>query len=221
MIDLVYLLGNGSKWDNNELRYSLRSVEQHFTNVGKVWIVGELPEWIRNVKHLPYREMPNQAALNIAFKIVHASRNEDITPDFLLMSDDYFLLQDFDASQFPKYYHGTLEDSIAALPKSNYYRQVLKNTLEYLNTLSLPSMNFNLHMPMEINRRIAALRLPVWRSVPTVSKSIYGNYRAYLDDKWFCEFKEIADVKLRKPMPYDDIVNTIAVWPCFSVDAGR
>ena len=28
-MDIVYCLGNGSKWDNNELRYSLRSVERY------------------------------------------------------------------------------------------------------------------------------------------------------------------------------------------------
>jgi len=39
-VDVVYPLSNGSHWDNNELRYSLRSLEKYALNLGRVFVVG-------------------------------------------------------------------------------------------------------------------------------------------------------------------------------------
>ena len=45
-MDMLYILGNGSKHDNQELRWSLRSLEKYGRNVGSIAIVGEPPEWL-------------------------------------------------------------------------------------------------------------------------------------------------------------------------------
>ncbi len=42
-IDLVYILGKGSKWSDNEIRFSLRSIEKYF-DYRKIFIIGEKPE---------------------------------------------------------------------------------------------------------------------------------------------------------------------------------
>ena len=44
--DVVYPIGQGSSWKNNELRFSLRSIEKYGINVGKLFIVGELPDFL-------------------------------------------------------------------------------------------------------------------------------------------------------------------------------
>ena len=48
MIDVFYVLGSGSKWQNNEIRYSLRTLEKYGHNVGQVYIVGQRPSFIPN-----------------------------------------------------------------------------------------------------------------------------------------------------------------------------
>jgi hypothetical protein len=51
--DVVYLTTK-SQW-NEELRYSLRSFERYFADLGKVWIVGYLPAYLNPnaVRHVP------------------------------------------------------------------------------------------------------------------------------------------------------------------------
>ena len=40
-MDVVYILGKGSVWKDNEIRYSLRSIEKHLTGFDRVFIVGQ------------------------------------------------------------------------------------------------------------------------------------------------------------------------------------
>ena len=44
-MDILYVVGTGSKWDNNELRYSLRSIDKYGINIDRVFIVGTKPDF--------------------------------------------------------------------------------------------------------------------------------------------------------------------------------
>jgi hypothetical protein len=59
-MDLVYVLGSGSRWGDNELRYSLRSVEKHLKGYNNVYLVGDKPDWVRNVTHIPKQDITVQ-----------------------------------------------------------------------------------------------------------------------------------------------------------------
>ena len=48
MIDVVYILGDGSKWGNNEIKYSLRSLEKYGKNIRDVYICGNKPYFVNN-----------------------------------------------------------------------------------------------------------------------------------------------------------------------------
>ena len=52
-IDIVYPLGTGSKWQDSELRFSLRSIEKNFIDKGTVWVIGHKPDWLINARHIP------------------------------------------------------------------------------------------------------------------------------------------------------------------------
>ena len=56
MIDFLYVLGSGSEYNNLELRLSLRSIDKYAHNLGRVFIVGEKPDWIKNVIHIPVKD---------------------------------------------------------------------------------------------------------------------------------------------------------------------
>lgn len=43
-------LGSGSNWQNNELRYMLRSIEQNLKGDYEIEIYGDAPNWVTNVK---------------------------------------------------------------------------------------------------------------------------------------------------------------------------
>ncbi len=49
-IDVVYVIGNGSSHSNDELRFSLRSIEKYFKDLRNVFIVGSKPDFIDESK---------------------------------------------------------------------------------------------------------------------------------------------------------------------------
>ena len=72
-MDIVYIIGSGSKWQDNELRYSLRSIEKFGGNFGEVYIVGDrLPPFIdpSTVRYLPVKDITTgKPALNVYYKL--------------------------------------------------------------------------------------------------------------------------------------------------------
>ena len=72
MTDILIPLGTGSRHDNLELRYCLRSIEKHLKGVGNIFLVGEKPDWVQNVIHIPAKDNPNNwnRARNIYDKIM-------------------------------------------------------------------------------------------------------------------------------------------------------
>lgn len=57
-IDLVYILGSGSQWRNNELRFSLRSVQKNLKGYRNIYIVGENPGFLKNTSPKPQIPSP-------------------------------------------------------------------------------------------------------------------------------------------------------------------
>ena len=49
-IDVLYILGIGSKFGNEELKYSLRSLETYVKDYGRVFITGVFPPFIDKSK---------------------------------------------------------------------------------------------------------------------------------------------------------------------------
>jgi len=108
-MDIVYIIGTGSKWQNNELRYSLRSIAKFGANLGEVYIVGdELPPFINpsTVRYLHVRDITtNKQALNVYYKLCRLFDQTDIKR-FLLSSDDHFLIRPVDLEKWPLFYKG-------------------------------------------------------------------------------------------------------------------
>lgn len=103
-MDIVYILGNGSLANNEEIRYSLRSAQKYMLDLDKVFVVGECPDFLTNIIHIPADDpfkKPWQNALN---KIKKACQHSDLSSDFLLFNDDFFMLQPFFGDSFPFLY---------------------------------------------------------------------------------------------------------------------
>lgn len=108
-MDAVYILGKGSLSQNEEIRFSIRSLEQNMTDLRHIYIIGECPSFLQNVKHIPAEDTQKERHVNAYNKIKLACEQEEISDEFLLMNDDFFMLKPFEGSQFPFY----------ALEKSN------------------------------------------------------------------------------------------------------
>lgn len=152
MIDVVYCLGKGSKYKNNELRFSLRSIEKNLSGFGKVWIVGVRPEWLQDINHIPaedpYTYPPDR---NIMEKLKKACEHPEVSENFLFVNDDHYLLHTFTAEAFPYYYNDYLMDYVKRRGMDGYGRRA-NNTHEYLTENGVQTKNFDIHYPIIYNK---------------------------------------------------------------------
>lgn len=87
MINVVYPFIK-SKWD--EIRYSLRSLEEHFEGEIKPFLISNyMPEWMHNINHIKSERYANPY-LDTAAKLELCINELD---DFIWMNDDTFLLK--------------------------------------------------------------------------------------------------------------------------------
>lgn len=179
MRDIVYIIGTGSRWQDNELRFSLRSVEKYLDH-GKVFVCGEFPSWLQNVKHIPSIDgfMPPVQAWkqkNAIHKIRTACLNSDVSDDFVLMNDDFFFLRKTDVETL---HLGELHKAIEKhTTKDGYYYHAIVTTRDLLNVAGLETKNYEVHYPIVINKKkfLTLTNSLSWHEVGYIYRSIYGN----------------------------------------------
>lgn len=200
LIDVIIPLGSGSKWQNNELRYTLRSVQKNLTGVRYVIVVGQLPDWCRNVVQINFADNPMwRKDRNIAAKAFNVTGIESITSRFLFMSDDHYLLQQFNAEAFPVYHQGELIKEIMHRRDYDNYRRMLLRTQAELELRGLSTLNYNMHIPMlmdKVKLRKVIMSVDWEDGVPFALKTLYGNVMQLGGE-------EIKDVKVRDQMKYE------------------
>ena len=199
MTDVVYILGTGSVWNNNEIRFSLRSIAKNGIGVGKIFVVGMLPAFLSNeVIHIAvddiYNPMQN-ADGNIAHKVLQACKDKRLSDDFLFINDDHLILKQVDLKDIPAFHKGdmtTFDDSYFAL---NYWRMRLKRTREALQKQGLPALHFDCHTPIIFNKyhfpEVMA-RFDMDEGPGLTMKSLYGNCVSPENTKLLCGEKKMV-----------------------------
>lgn len=214
MNDILYILGKNSCWQDNELRYSLRSVEKYLQNYRKVVIVGECPSWINKacVLHLPCDDEPINKAANIKKKILLAAHSPEVSENFMFFNDDYFLTAKVDANDYPYYWKCDLGHTEAI--NHTIYRQHVMATIQALRAKNHPLKNFDTHKPIIYNKE--RLKEVIYSYDWSVA---YG----YVMRSLYCNTLNIngehkLDNKLVRPMRIDAWKEMIVGIDCFSVD---
>jgi hypothetical protein len=195
----VYLCKNG---ENEELRYSLRSVEKFFPD-SQVWIVGGKPSWYSgNFIHVAassdiFQNVKNSLAATIT---------EDLIPeDIVIMNDDFFFVKTLDT--IPHYVSGTLKDRILFNKQngvSSSYVRRLVHSYKYCKRYSPFPLDFDIHVPMPVKKQllIEVVKEPImWRSN-------YGNRFVKNEDT-----QTIRDVKV-----YSDSKNYFKSYDYLSLE---
>jgi hypothetical protein len=207
-IDLVYVLGKGSPWENNEIRFSLRSVEKNLKGIRKIWIVGEKPEFIRNINHIPFPdELANNADGNIIRKVLRVCQEETLTDNFLFINDDHLILKPVMAIDIPPYHKGDLRTFNKEFFEANFWRGRLWRTMIILLAKGYPALHFDCHTPMVMNKA----RFPevisnfdFEKQIGYTMKSLYGNL-VYPDAAQINGEKEV----LFRPYILNDIIEKV------------
>lgn len=211
MTSIVIPLGNGSRWNDTELRYCLRSITKHLTGYGNIFIIGEKPEWLRNIVHIPcpdYSDKTYHKERNIFEKIMAACRDERVTDDFLFMNDDHYMLQNFEAEQFPYYCQGWLSEFMTVTD----YKYTVSNTLDLYREIN--DVYFDIHCPLIYNKKmfVDILNPLDWsKNFGYCIKSVYCNNVNEL------RAIEYPDLKINEVYSSDQIRKLIAGRPWFSI----
>jgi hypothetical protein len=181
-IDVVYVLGSGSSWKNNEIRYSLRSLEKNAIGLGKIFIVGELPEFLSaGIIHIPAADIfnPNENADgNIATKVLAACADERLSDDFLFINDDHIILKPIALADVPAFHKGDMNSFPDSTWELNFWRKRLKRTMEILNQKGLTAYHFDCHTPILFNKNLfpeVMKNFPYQEGIGLTMKSLYGN----------------------------------------------
>lgn len=177
-MDCVYVLGTGSGWQDNELRFSLRAIETYLSDIGNVFVVGPQPKFLTNVIHIPFNDRFACKERNIMIKLARACGHPELSSSFLHLHDDHFCLFPQSACTIPNWASSSLERTAQAAKPQNHWRQAVLNTHKALLSKGLPTKNFDLHYPMRINKEIYPEIMDRYNWAEPrgfVVKSLYGN----------------------------------------------
>jgi len=166
-MDCVYICRPG---ENEELRHSIRSVVKNLP-YDSVWVVGYKPSWYSG----NFMSVPNTTTKfeNIRLALKAVAENNEISDDFILMNDDFFIIKPVKSIEI--LHGGLLLNKInryKELVGSNRYVYILDKTYNFLikNGIDEP-LDYDIHTPMPMNRH-KLLEVINRKHFP---RSLYGN----------------------------------------------
>lgn len=179
-VDILYVIGLGSTVQNAEIRFSLRTVDRHCKNVGRVIISGDVPEFINNaaVKVPCHDQSVCGKHWNMLYKIEQGIRKSNLTEPFLISCDDHFFTKDVDLTGWPQRLRSiqiyTESEWKAQNPdkRCGKYQRAIAATGELLRANNLPAVNTVWHGDMWIDPKYLDDVLDLARR--NYSKSVYG-----------------------------------------------
>lgn len=172
MNDIVYFVKDTKS--NEELRYSLRSLK-NFPH-RKVWFYGGCPDGLKPDHHISVVQDQPTKWQNILKMYKLVCENDDITEDFWLFNDDFFVMKK--VKKGPNWFNGDLYKRVVTLEDTHNsftpYSQQLRFTLQELESMGCDTLNYALHVPMLMNRK-KVLELTKIVDGPMI-RCLYGNY---------------------------------------------
>ena len=200
--DIVYILKDDIAAE--ELRYSLRSVEQNFPH-RFVWFVGGQPEGLKPDRLLRHTQFGANKWLKIKSSMLEVVKQEELSDEFFLFNDDFFVTKPFE-KEFVNFTDRTLTDRIEDFrrenPHLNRYAMSLVQTEEELKAQGHGTLNFEVHLPMLFEKKKVTDVLI--KCYSPQMRSIYGN----ITD---CAYEDRRDVKVNRldEVPKDaDFIST-------------
>jgi len=218
--NLLYILGSGSKWQNNEIRYSIRSAEKYVGNLGRVFIVGEFPKFLsrknKKITYIEVHDFTSHKLRNAIRKLRIAVMNPDVPENFILMNDDFFFMKPMRV--LPLWHRGFMKDTVAQHEtKGGYYFMALQDTYNMLSfTCKIKNpLDYEVHTPMhfEKSKLYETLALAEKLNDEVLIRSLYANMYnlggEYRDDVKLKVYEDIDDYFEKDLLSTDDkIVQT-------------
>ncbi len=174
--DIVYFVKDCTI--NEELRYSLRSIEKNF-KYRDVWFYGGCPVNLKPDHHVAVAQNEPSKWERVRAMMMKACENDKITEDFWLFNDDFFVLRPV-PEDIPPYYNGSVYKQIVKVENRhgmviNDYTKRLRHLCQTLERAGKDCKNYGVHKPMLINRKKMLEVLKMFPDEP-MNRALYGNY---------------------------------------------
>jgi hypothetical protein len=196
-MDFVYICRSG---DNEELRYSIRSVLYSFPDAS-IWVVGGKPDWYSG-KHIDVVQNHNKYT-NAINNLTAVCNSNEISDSFILMNDDFFIVKKINSVDV--FNGGLLSEKIdkyIKLTASSMYIKKLILTNERLKESGInDALDYELHVPMIMEKnklKEVIIKYPscLWRSMYGNLFSVGGtkidDVKVYVNKKHLSRSKEIS-----------------------------
>lgn len=200
--DIVYILKSDPV--NEELRYSLRSVEQNFPHK-QIWFVGGQPNELKPDHRISMLQTGHTKWERVKNSLKYVIDEKNITDNFWLFNDDFFILKQWTING--NVFCGTIADRVNEIiqnyGKKSEYAEALLRCKELLEAKGCTTYNFAIHCPMLLNKKKLAHVLSEFDS--PMLRCLYGNGVAA--DK--VEHKDLKIYEMNRSIPKDaDFVST-------------
>ena len=176
-MNFIYPLGDGSRWNDNELKISVALLRKYSIDP-KIFVVGEKPKCEVTVEYIPnfVEGSRYQKSMSNILKGLEA-----VGEPFVLMNDDFFCTKEF--TEVPLYWDMTVKERIK-LASSVIYQRYLER--------AIGELNYDVHKPFmveDIDLFKELLVKCIRRNAPV--RTEYGNI--YKKNS-----KQEKDIKLKK-----------------------
>jgi hypothetical protein len=174
--DLVYVLKDSKT--NEEFRYSLRSVVKNVKNYNKIITVGGMVDGIEPDISINIIQPGHTKYDKVNTMLKEICLNPLISENFVLMNDDFFIMDTLDLDKYKPNYRCSLEDYMQIIVDAkapSIYTMRLAKTTGALNALGLGTKCYELHIPMLFNKHKLLEVFGVFTGFNGI-RSLYGNY---------------------------------------------
>ena len=170
-----------SAHQDEELRFSLRSVARHMPWIEKVWIFGDRPAWladdVRRIEHVPHERVAWIVGLQTRavnqFQLLYLSALfPGLSPDYMWFCDDYILLDDVSPQQAAVFRYVEDLDQVQRRGQG-LFRDAVWRTYDLLKRFGYPRLNYEAHVPIQFNKSWVLDAVQTFRDFMTADR-FYG-----------------------------------------------
>ena len=194
-LDIVYFVKDTEI--NEELKYSLRSIDKNFPHRSVVFVGGK-PDNLTPDRWIHVKQNKETKWDNTSLLMRTTCLDEDISDSFVLFNDDFFVMKPIE--YLPYYSDGFIRNRILSLKirhhKETKYSKRLQQTIDLLESKNLPTISYAVHFPMIINKREM---LETFEEFPEglMWRSLYGNHHkkpvTYTPDCKIYDYSRVPD----------------------------
>ena len=200
MNDIVYFCKDADV--NEEFLYSVRSVVANFPH-RKIWVYGGCPTNMHFDTHVEVDQQGDTKWDKVRAMFRLAALNKDITEDFYLFNDDFFVMKPVYGA--PVAYRATLPEHILDVESSfndnpNDYTRQLRKVYKELKKSHDTVYSYELHTPFLFNR-LKLLEIIEHYPALRATRTMYGN-------KYKIGGQQMDDVKVYLTAPLFNVRNT-------------